>query len=100
MAGLAFSLVRRWLKPLPLLAWFAIGIVPIALDGGSQFLSVIPLLHFPVRESTPFLRSLTGGLFGVMNIWLAYPYVEEAMQETRTLVAAKLAGAGLIAAGD
>lgn len=94
LAGLLFSLVRERLRPLPLLAWFVVGIVPIALDGGTQLLSALPLLHFPVRESTPFLRSLTGGLFGIMNIWLAYPFVEEAMRDTRTLVAAKLAGAG------
>jgi uncharacterized membrane protein len=100
LAGLLFSLVRTRLRPLPLLVWFAVGIVPIALDGGTQLLSALPLLNFPVRESTPFLRTLTGGLFGAMNIWLAYPYVEEAMQETRTLVAAKLAGAGLMVAKD
>lgn len=100
LAGLLFALVRNRLTPLPLLAWFVVGIVPIALDGGSQLLSAIPLMNFPIRESTPLLRTLTGGLFGTMNIWLAYPYVEEAMKETRTLVAAKLAGAGLIAAGD
>jgi uncharacterized membrane protein len=100
LAGLLFALVRDRLPPLPLLVWFLVGIVPIALDGGTQLLSAIPLLGFPVRESTPLMRTLTGGLFGVMNIWLAYPYVEEAMKETRTLVAAKLAGAGLIAAGD
>jgi hypothetical protein len=29
-----------------------------------------------------------------MNVWLAYPYVEETMQETRTLVLSKLAAAG------
>lgn len=98
LAGLLFALVRNRLRPLPLLVWFAVGIVPIALDGGSQFLSALPLLHFPVRESTPFLRTLTGGAFGVMNIWLAYPFVEEAMRDTRTLVASKLAGAGLIPA--
>lgn len=100
LAGLLFSVFRRRLRPLPLLVWFAIGIVPIALDGGTQLLSALPLLHFPVRESTPFFRTLTGGLFGIMNIWLAYPYVEEAMQETRTLVAGKLAGAGLMVARD
>lgn len=96
LAGLLFSLVRQRIRPLPLLAWFVFGIVPIALDGGSQLLSAVPLLSFPVRESTPFLRTLTGGLFGFMNIWLAYPYVEEAMKDTRALVAAKLAGAGLM----
>jgi len=37
----------------------------------------------PVRESTPFLRVLTGGLFGFATAWFGYPYVEESVQETR-----------------
>ena len=77
-------------------AWFVIGIIPLALDGGSQLLSSLPLVSFPVRESTPFLRSLTGMLFGVANVWMAYPHVEEIMVETQTLVAVKLAAAGEI----
>jgi uncharacterized membrane protein len=93
MAGLLFGLLRKRLKPLPIMLWFIFGILPIALDGGSQFLSVLPLLHLPVRESTPLLRVLTGSLFGMMNVWLAYPYVEETMAETRSLVQAKLQAA-------
>ena len=93
MAGLFFGMVRTRLKPLPVWAWLLIGIVPIALDGGTQLLSSIPLLSFPARESTPLLRTLTGGLFGVINVWLAYPHVEQSMIETRALVFAKLARA-------
>lgn len=93
IAGLVFGLVRTRLKPLPVWAWILVGIVPIALDGGTQLLSSIPLLSFPARESTPLLRTLTGGLFGVMNVWLAYPHVEKSMIETRALVSAKLARA-------
>ena len=93
MAGLFFGMVRTRLKPLPVWAWLLIGIVPIALDGGTQLLSSIPLLSFPARESTPLLRTLTGGLFGVINVWLAYPHVEQSMIETRALVSAKLARA-------
>jgi uncharacterized membrane protein len=73
--------------------WLLIGILPIALDGGTQLLSSISINPFPVRESTPLLRTITGLLFGVMNIWLAYPYVEESMIETQALVSAKLASA-------
>jgi uncharacterized membrane protein len=94
LAGLLFGVARNRLKPLPIALWFLIGIVPIAVDGGTQFLSFIPYLFLPVRESTPLLRTLTGGLFGVANVWMAYPYVEESMQEIRTLVAAKLVGSG------
>lgn len=100
LAGILFTFFRKRLGPLPIIAWVAVGIVPIALDGGSQLLSALPLLGFPIRESTPFLRTLTGALFGVMNVWLAYPYVEEAMRDTRTLVATKLAGAGGISGLD
>lgn len=93
LAGLAFSLVRNRVKPLPISLWVLFGIVPIALDGGSQLVAGLPipgLDWLPARESTPFLRTLTGGLFGVMNVWLAYPYVEETMAETRAIVAGKL----------
>jgi uncharacterized membrane protein len=91
LAGVLFSLVRSRIKPLPVWIWILVGIVPIALDGGTQLLSSINLFSFPVRESTPFLRTFTGALFGVMNVWLAYPHVERSMIETRALVAAKLA---------
>lgn len=93
LAGLAFALVRDRLKPLPITLWVLFGVIPIALDGGSQLVAGLPipgLSWVPARESTPFLRSLTGALFGVMNVWLAYPYVEETMAETRAIVAGKL----------
>lgn len=90
IAGLIFAVVRRWLKPLPLLFWALLGVVPMGLDGGSQLLAYMPFLDFPVRESTPLLRTITGLLFGVMNVWMAYPYVEEAMTESRALILAKL----------
>jgi uncharacterized membrane protein len=94
LAGLLFGLVRKRIRPLPIWIWFLLGILPIALDGGSQLIASLPLLRLPVRESVPALRTLSGALFGVMNVWLAYPYVEETMQETRTLVLSKLAAAG------
>jgi len=94
LGGLIFALVRHRLKPIPVWLWFVVGILPIAVDGSSQLLSTLPFFDFPIRESTPFLRTLTGTLFGLANVWLAYPYVEEAMQDTRTLVASKLAAAG------
>ena len=94
LAGLLFALVRKRLKPLPIWAWLLFGIIPSALDGGSQLIFGMPLPLFsllPLRESTPFLRSLTGALFGIANVWLSYPYVEESMTETRVLLAARLA---------
>lgn len=91
LAGLVFGLLRHRLKPLPLKFWLLIGIVPIGLDGFSQLLSQLNLLPIAARESTPFLRTLTGALFGIANVWMAYPYLEATMTETRQAVAAKLA---------
>ncbi len=92
LGGLLFAGVRRRLRPLPIWAWVLFGVLPIALDGGSQLLGAFPFLSLPVRESTPLLRTLTGLAFGLANVWLAYPYVEESMDESRALSAARLAG--------
>jgi uncharacterized membrane protein len=98
--GLLFGLTgRRW-RPLPIWLWFLLGLVPIGLDGVSQLLSQMvaePGLSFlqplavllPYRESTPFLRTLTGFLFGFMTAWFGYPLVEETMAETRQLLSKK-----------
>lgn len=99
LAGILYGLpfVRGRVPPLHWLGWVALGLAPIGLDGFSQLLSqypysALPLFNLlPVRESTPFLRSLTGALFGVANAWLAYPYVEESMRELRQSLEAKLA---------
>lgn len=91
LAGIAFAFVRNRLKPLPVPVWIVLGILPIAIDGGSQLLSMLPVIPIPARESTPFLRTLTGALFGIMNVWLAYPHVQETMAETREMIATRLA---------
>lgn len=72
LAGLLFNFVRHRLQPLN---WrlFVLFLVPIALDGGTQL--------FGLRESDWLLRSLTGALFGLAAVWLAYPHVESAMTE-------------------
>ncbi|MGH2619939.1 MAG: DUF2085 domain-containing protein [Anaerolineales bacterium] len=100
VAGLLFGLVRARLKPLPLAYWFILGILPIALDGGSQLVSQIGLLSIPARESTPLLRTLSGGLFGMVNVWMAYPHVDASMRETRLALASKLAVAGRVQGVD
>jgi uncharacterized membrane protein len=91
--GIVFAIFRKHVKPISMLAWFLIGIVPVALDGGSQLLSSLSIFSFMSRESTPLLRTLTGSLFGVMNAWLAFPYLEESMIETQAIISAKLASA-------
>ena len=81
LAGLVFGLVRRRLKPLPIWA-FVLSLVPMGIDGLTQL--------FGLRESNWQLRMITGALFGLASIWLAYPYLEEGMRDIRDTVNEKL----------
>ena len=113
LGGLVYGLLRRryHVKPLPLLAFVIIGMGPIALDGFSQLFGYYASLFepveasaaiafiqriFPLRESTPLLRTLTGALFGFMLVWLAYPRIEEGMQGTERDLERKLRRIGEI----
>ena len=58
---------------LPLKAYFVLAL-PMLIDGATQLVGL--------RESSWPLRLLTGALFGLGTIALAYPYVDEAMQDT------------------
>ncbi|RJP51437.1 MAG: DUF2085 domain-containing protein [Anaerolineaceae bacterium] len=93
--GLVFGLTKRRIPPLHWALWLFIGLGPIGLDGFSQLFSQfeLPWLMQIVayRESTPFLRVLTGLLFGISTAWFAYPYIEESMAETRQFFIKKLA---------
>ncbi len=85
--GLIFALSGRRIKPLHWILWIVIGLVPIGLDGFSQLFSQMDWAWLatilPYRESTPFLRVLTGALFGLATAWFAFPYMEESMAESR-----------------
>lgn len=91
--GILFSLSGRRLPPASWWMWIGLGILPVAIDGTSQVISQLPIgglqAFFPYRESTPFLRSLTGGLFGFFTGWFAYPLVEESMAATRIWIERK-----------
>ncbi len=93
--GLIFGLTGRRIPPLHWALWLLIGLGPIGLDGFSQLFSqfnwswLSTLL--PYRESTPFLRVLTGALFGIATAWFAFPYIEESMNETRQFFLKKAA---------
>ena len=104
LAGLLYLVpaVRQRVKPLPWLGYALIGIVPIAFDGFSQLLSQYPYNTInlygvqlfgwlPYRESSPLLRTLTGGLFGLANAWLAFPYIQQSMSDIRRELETKLA---------
>ncbi len=88
--GVVYGLLRRrWnVRPLPWWAYILLGIVPMGLDGGYQFLSYALPLIFPGAslnpyETTPLMRLITGTLFGWATVWLAYPYVQESMDDIR-----------------
>lgn len=93
--GVMYAATGRRLKPLHWMMWIVIGVAPIGLDGFSQLFSQMEwawLVSFlPYRESTPFLRVLTGALFGFATAWFAYPSVEESMAENRQFFIKKFA---------
>lgn len=107
IGGLIYGMIRNRVnvKPLPLILFIIIGLGPIALDGFSQLFSywVTPATGsagsgliaqiqqlLPLRESTPAMRALTGALFGLMLVWLAYPQVNKGMLGTERDLAEKL----------
>ena len=93
--GIVFGLTGRRIKSLHWILWLLIGLGPIGLDGFSQLFSQFNWTWFaaiiPYRESTPFLRVLTGALFGMATAWFAYPNIEESMNETRQYYIKKFA---------
>ena len=87
IGGLIYGVLRRrrpiW--PLPFWLFLIIGLGPIALDGFSQLFSqmfvglgIDSLMRlFPLRESSPLLRSLTGAIMGFSVVWLVYPRLDD-----------------------
>lgn len=93
--GILYAATGRKLKPLHWMLWIVIGMGPIGLDGFSQLFSQMDWTWLanvlPYRESTPFLRVLTGAIFGFATAWFAYPNMEESMAETRQFFIKKFA---------
>jgi uncharacterized membrane protein len=93
--GLLFGLTGRRFPQLHWSVWILLGLGPVGLDGFSQLFSQFDWQYLasilPYRESTPFLRVLTGSMFGFFTAWFAYPNIEESMQETRQFFIKKFA---------
>jgi len=93
--GLVFGLTGRRFPQVHWLVWIVLGLGPVGLDGFSQLFSQFDwgflATLLPYRESTPFLRVLTGSMFGFFTAWFAYPNIEESMQETRQFFIKKFA---------
>jgi uncharacterized membrane protein len=91
--GLMFAVLGRRLRSVPWYVWVTVGLAPITLDGVSQLFGMVPFLArlITARESTPLLRTLTGGLFGWMTAWYLFPMLEETARETRHIIRRKMA---------
>jgi uncharacterized membrane protein len=81
LAGMLFGLVRHRLRPLPFVIYLVL-LAPWAVDGLAQFLGFY--------ESTWQLRTITGSLFGLATVWLAYPYLEAGAVDLRRTISEKL----------
>ncbi|MEM7331558.1 MAG: DUF2085 domain-containing protein [Chloroflexota bacterium] len=107
IGGLIYAVLRRRydIKPIPLWAFIMIGMGPIGLDGFSQLFGyyATPIDGsaaegfgaflggvFPIRESSPFLRTFTGAVFGLMLAWLIYPHLNNSFQDTESQIETKL----------
>lgn len=88
--GILFGISGRKIRSIPWFIWIIFGIIPIGIDGLSQLASQSPFNFFPIRESTPAIRTITGFLFGFMTAWFGYPYVEQSMIDTKEYLAGKL----------
>jgi uncharacterized membrane protein len=66
-AGSLYALHRARILALPVRVYVLL-LAPIVIDGFTQL--------FGWRESTPLLRLLTGGCFGMATVWFIYPRVD------------------------
>ena len=100
LGGLIYPFVRRYtpIKALSPMAFLILGMGPIGLDGFTQLLSMYGIALnasfmeaiFPLRESTPLLRTFTGAWFGLCLVWVAYPRIGISLQRTQRDLEAKL----------
>lgn len=91
--ALIFQFAKSKIKQYPWYFWVLLSVLPIALDGSSQLFSLggnWPA-WFPIRESMPLLRTITGLLFGIGTAWYAFPIMEENMANDKAQMARKLA---------
>jgi uncharacterized membrane protein len=93
LAALVFHVTRKKIKSLPWYFWMIFAVLPIAIDGSTQLFSLGGNWPswFPIRESNPALRTVTGCFFGLGTAWYVFPMMEESMKDTRLAISRKLA---------
>ena len=62
VGGLLYTILRRRLRPLPLLL-AAVLLTPIVLDGGTHFIADLQGIGQGFRDTNDWLRILTGAVF-------------------------------------
>lgn len=82
VGAVAYGFVRHRLRPCPIWLYLLLGILPIGLDGFSQMLGYPPFELWEARETAPLFRALTGSLFGLMSVWLAFPYINLSVEDS------------------
>lgn len=75
LGSVFFRFARDKVRPLNW-RWLLCFLLPMALDGGTQL--------FGWRESNVYLRLITGMLFGFGICWFALPFVQDAINESKT----------------
>jgi uncharacterized membrane protein len=116
-AAIAFAFLRRRISPLPIWGFLLLSL-PMIIDGGTHLLSDIQAganfgtgfrdtniwlaqltnQAFPASfyagdalgSFNSWMRLLTGALFGIASVWLAFPYAEAMFHQTREALEDKL----------
>lgn len=121
LTGLAYTLLRRRWRVLPW-QWYLIFIAPMFFDGMSHMVSEVTGLGF--RDTNAWavwltssifgptfytgtgigslnwlLRTLTGALFGLASVWLAYPLLEAGLADIRQQLEMRLIKVGALGSG-
>jgi len=87
LTGFLFGLLRGRLQPLPWKVYILLN-APVAIDGLAQLVGL--------WESSWWLRTTTGAIFGISSVWLFYPYLEGGMRDVQTSLAESLAHLDLV----
>jgi uncharacterized membrane protein len=96
LAGVGYGTLSKRVKipPMPFWLFFPLGIMPMMLDGGIQWISYaiwqfVPGVMAQPFETIPLMRTLTGALFGLGVVAVIYPYFDEYFTEVRTTLKTK-----------
>ena len=105
VGGFLYTILHKriYIPPLSLWAFILIGMGPVGIDGFTQlfgytfspdsfFGRFTPFLSqaYPLRESPPIFRALTGAWFGLTLAWLAFPRIAPGMADTKKQLEEKL----------